>query len=86
MGYSGSRASFYRLVAMWKHRDRNTDRSSSTASDQGSQELAVAAPEPINLETGHLISPTTAAALLHQAQRHIEPPTGGEGRRAESRL
>jgi transposase len=63
MGDRSSRASFYRLLAMWKHRDRSADQSSSAASDQGSQELPVSAPEPIDPETGHLISPIAAAAL-----------------------
>ena len=31
MGYSGSRASFYRLIAMWKQRDRHCSGSSSSA-------------------------------------------------------
>jgi transposase len=68
MGYSGSRASFYRLLAVWKHRDRNAARCSSAAPDRGVEdqaaaELPVSAPEPIDPATGHLISPIAAAAL-----------------------
>ena len=68
MGYRGSRASFYRLLAMWKHRDRSAALSSSSAEEQGGQEqgaaaLSISTPEPIDPTTGHLISPIAAAAL-----------------------
>jgi len=58
MGYTGSRATFYRLLALWKHRDRPGPNSSS-----GAQELPSSIPEPIDPATGHLISPIVAAAL-----------------------
>jgi transposase len=63
MGYSGSRAGFYRLFAVWKHRDRSAAPSSSAAPDQEPQELPVSAPDAIDPTTGHLISPIAAAAL-----------------------
>ena len=90
MGYSGSRASFYRLLAVWKHRDRNAARCSSAAPDRGVEdqaaaELPVSAPEPIDPATGHLISPIAAAALCIKPRR-AEPTPSGQGRGAESRL
>jgi len=69
MGYSGSRASFYRLLAMWKHRDRSAAQASNAAPDQGAQdhvatELPVSPPKPIDPATGHLISPIAAALCI----------------------
>jgi transposase len=73
MGYSGSRASFYRLFAMWRRRDRGDAESLMAAQEQGAPdqaaaELPVSAPEPIDPATGHLISPIAAAALCIKPQ------------------
>jgi transposase len=83
MGYSGSRASFYRLLAMWKRRDRCSALSSSVERDPGIQdrgtaELPVSPPEPIDPATGHLISPITAAAICIKPRGMLSPRQVGK--------